>query len=174
MRSHLERFRSGDLTLETLESWLYANSASVQEALGPAIGLKLLEFDFRDKYASHELMKLIDRVYAERYPGELPIDQARRVATEYLNGARNLHSAMRVLASIRFDAPDDWIPDEIVYIDSELDNIPAPEQEPRWEPAIWSTLMSNSSPLMAEYERVAREVCTGLLTKPPMSRKREA
>jgi hypothetical protein len=174
VRSRLERFLAGDLSLEDFESWLYANAESVEGTLGSALGFELLSFDFRGKYANHELKQLIDRIYASLYPNELPVDHARRVAAEYLQGTRDLHSTMRILASIRFDAPEGWIPDEVVYIDSELDNIPAPEQEPHWLRAAWTRLMSQKAPLMNEYARVAREVCADLLVKPAMSQKREA
>ena len=160
--SNLEQFVSGDLPIATFEAWLYANEADLRQVLGP-IGDALIELDFRGAHPVHEAKTLVARAYDALRPGELPRAQAIRVLREFLDGRRDVWSVSRTLAALRFDLPDGTIPDEFVYIDSELDLIPHPSQEPHWSPAVWQRLRDEKAPILAEYQRAAGVVGKELL-----------
>jgi hypothetical protein len=162
--SHLEQFLNGDLSIETFEAWLYENEADVSRVLGP-IGHALIELDFRGAHPVHETKKLVAQAYDAFRPGELPRDYAIRVLREFLDGRRDVWSVSRTLAAIRFDLPEGTIPDEFVYIDSELDLIPHPSQERKWSSVMWQRLQEEKAPILAEYQRAARVVGTELLQR---------
>jgi hypothetical protein len=163
--SCLERFLHGDLSVADFEGWLYLHPETVETAVGPEIGLALLSIDYRGAHPVHEAKKLIERAYELHRTGEVSRDYARRVATEFLEGDRDLWSATRVLSTLRFEGPEGWIPDEFVYIDSELDDIPAPGERFRWDQTAWKRLMGLNTPVVADYERAARVAALSLLER---------
>jgi hypothetical protein len=160
--SHLEQFLNGDLSIATFEAWLYANEADITQLLGP-IGHALIELDFRGAHPVHEAKKLVAQAYDSFRPGELPREQVIRVLREFLDGRRDVWSVSRTLATLRFDLPEGMISDEFVYIDSELDLIPHPTQEPNWSSAVWQRLRGEKAPILAEYQRAARAAGMELL-----------
>jgi hypothetical protein len=163
--SHLERFLHGDLPVAAFEAWLYSQSHAVEETIGPEISLSLLSLNYNGPHADHEARKSIEEAYQVYRPGEMARDRARRVATEFLDGGRDLWSTARILSSLRFEGLEACIPDEFVYIDSELDDIPPPEQRFRWDQAAWKRVRGLEAPVLAEYERAARLASVSLLKR---------
>ena len=162
--SHLEQFLNGDLAIATFEAWLYANEADITQLLG-SIGHAPIELDFRGAHPVHEAKKLVAQAHDSFRPGKLPRDHAIRVLNEFLGGRRDVWSVSRILAALRFDLPEGLIPDEFVHIDSELDLIPQPSQEPNWSSAVWQRLQGEKAPTLAEYQRATRSVGTELLQR---------
>ena len=171
---YLERFLNGDLSVADFEAWLYLHPEAVEATVGPEIGLAFLSIDYRGAHPVHEAKKLIERAYELHRPGEVSRDYARRVCTEFLDGDRDLRSTAKVLSALRFEGPEGWIPDEFVYIDSELDDIPAPRERFRWDQTAWKRLMGLKAPVLTEYDRAARVAALSLLERLADSRAREA
>jgi hypothetical protein len=161
-----ERFDANELPLTELEAWLYANADLLERVLGKDQALDLLSKDFRAKHARHAVLTFVTAAYDAHRPDQLRIDCAIRVLEEFLGGERDIWRTSRTLAALRFEGPDEsWIPDEFVYIDSELDLIPAPDQRHHWEPVALEELMREKEPILAEYIRAAQEVGRDLLSR---------
>ena len=160
----LEAAHTGDLPLDAFEAWVY-RTLELEPLLGADLHLELLAFDFRQPHARHELRKLIERIYAAHRPGALLTDHARRVATEYLEGRRDLRSTCRTFAILWAEGHDDWVPSEFVYIDSELDDVPAPDQWPQWQPAALRRLLARWQPTLRAFEESARAGCEAVLAR---------
>jgi hypothetical protein len=160
----LEAVYSGDLPLPAFEQWVYG-TADLEPAIGATYYLELISFDFRQEYALHELRKLIGRIYDERRPGQLDYDTAKRVARDFLAGQRDLWSTARELTRLWHEGHENWIPSEVVYIDSELDSYPSPAVRPLWDSGALTRLLSRQKPLLQEYERVLREAAEVVLVR---------
>jgi hypothetical protein len=158
----LEAAYAGDLSLDVFERWVY-ETRELEAALGPERYLELISFDYRQRRASRELRKLIDRVYEALRPGELTFDYARRVAEEFLAGERDLWSTARAFTGLWYDGHEDWVPSEFVYVDSELDGFPAPSVQGFWNPDALEQLFGQQRSILAEYERAARDAATKVL-----------
>lgn len=152
----LESAYSGELALSAFEQWLYA-TPELESVVGSDVFLDLIGFDFHQANALHEVRKLILKAYAARRPGEIEFDMARRVATEFLAGRRDMWTTARTFAQLSLDGHESWVPREFVYVDSELDTFPAPAVRPLWDSAALSKLLKRQDPMLERYDRAIRE-----------------
>ena len=51
--------------------------------------------------------------YDLQRPGEIDFDSARRVATEFLAGHRDIWTTARTFARLALDGHDAWVPTEV-------------------------------------------------------------
>jgi hypothetical protein len=140
------------------------NEAEITLVLGP-IGTALIELDCRGAHPLHEAKQLVAQAFDSLKPSGPAREQALRVVREFLAGERELWSVSRTSAVLRFDLPEGVIPDDFVDIDSELDQIPPPNQESRWAAVEWRKLRKEKAAILAEYQRAAREAATELLER---------
>jgi hypothetical protein len=157
----LEMLHTGDLSPDAFEQWAYA-APDLETTLGRDLALELLAFDYRGRGASQELHALVDRAYAERRPGELVYDMARRVAREFLDGERDLWRTTAPFARL-FSQGHDWVPVELVGVDSELDSIPAPRVRASWNPEALAGVLSIHEPHLPGYEKTVRDALASML-----------
>jgi hypothetical protein len=160
--THLEAVHAGDLALAAFEQWLYA-TPGVETALGADAWLALVSLDYDGRFAAHEVRTLVERLYAQRRPGALPADQARRVAREFLADDRDLWSTCATLARLWSQGGEDWVPIDFVGLDSELDAIPAPGIRTRWEPAALQARLSSHASWLEGAHEAAREAARRML-----------
>jgi hypothetical protein len=104
----------------------------------------------------------VERAYAERRPGELVYDMARRVAEEFLAGGRDLWQTTAPFALLVMKGHE-WVPWDFVYIDSELDSIPAPQVRADWDPAALRRVLSEAEATLASYEKTVRDALESVL-----------
>ena len=161
MWRQLETLHTGDLSADAFEQWVYS-APDLETVLGRDLALEFLAFDYRGRGESQELHALVERAYAERRPGELVYDMARRVAEEFLAGERDLWRTTGPLASL-FARGHDWVPVILVGIDSELDSIPAPHVRASWEPDALTRLLAESEAIVASYESTVRDALESML-----------
>lgn len=160
----LEAAHSGDLPLFDFEEWTYRTPA-LEALLGPDLYLELIAFDFGQRDARHELRKLIERIYAAHRPGLLLGDHARRVATEYIEGRRDLWRTTSAFANLWSAGHDDWVPDAFIAIDSELDAVPAPRFRGDWDPVALRRLLAEWRPTLERFEESVRDACRTVLAR---------
>lgn len=105
----LEAVHAGDLARPDFERWLYA-TPEMEAVLGPDAYLELVGRDDRGRFAVHDTRRQVEQLYAERRPGVLVTDRARRVAREFLDGSCDLWSTCRVFSALWADGHDAWVP----------------------------------------------------------------
>jgi hypothetical protein len=161
---HLEAAHAGDTPLPVFEQWVY-ESALAQRVLGPDAYFALAALDYRGRFAVHDTRALIERLYAERRPGALPIDRARRVAREFLDGHRDLWSTSATLATIWRTDGEEWVPIEFVGIDSELDSIPPPGARAVWDAGALAARLKDADAWLQWAHATAGEAAAQMLAR---------
>jgi len=159
-----ESVHTGDLPVEAFERWFYSR-AGMEALLGPALALDFLTLDYRQPDARHELRKLVERAYMRRGPKQLEYDMMRRIANEFLSGERDVWRTAAPFARLIATGEHDWVPLGFLYIDSELDAIPAPGVRSMWQPAALAKLLKKNRALLAGYELALREAVAVLLER---------
>ena len=159
----LASVRYGLVELRTFEQWLYTVQ-ELEAAIGQDQYLALVSFEFDQPHAQHELTRVIDRLYEEVRPSQLRRDAATAIARAFLDGRGDLITTARMLTRFRNDG-ESWVPDEFVYIDSELDDLPMPAEYPNWDQQALAARLAKWQPRLAEFERAAREVSREMLLK---------
>lgn len=156
----LERGHSRRTPIAHFEQWVYAAPDLLREALGAAFILELLEFDYRGERATYELAHLIERIFDQLRPGELPRHTARNVAREYLAGDLPIDPVVATFLGL-YDGRREWVPVDIVLIEYDFSWMPRQE-----------TPGAPSAELMALEERLrvlCREILARLASTEPTS-----
>ena len=159
----LASVRYGLVELRTFEQWIYTVQ-ELEAAVGQDHYLALVSFVFNQPHAQHELTRVIDRLYEDVRPSHLRRDAATAMARAFLSGRRDLATTARMLTRFRNDG-ECWVPDEFVYIDSELDDLPTPAEYQNWDQQVLAATLAEWQPRLAEFERAAREASREMLLK---------
>jgi hypothetical protein len=159
----LASVRYGLIELRAFEQWIYTVQ-ELETAVGKDHYLALVSFEFNQPDAQHELTRVIDRLYEDVRPSHLRRDAATAIARAFLDGRVDLVTTARMLTRIRNDG-ESWVPDEFVYIDSELDDLPMPAEYPNWDQHALAATLAEWRPRLAEFERAARETSREMLLK---------
>ena len=128
----LDRFLSGQMSSADFEQWFYT-TPELESVLGARAFHDLMVFDFKQRDAGSELLKLVRSIYEYARPGRLARDRAFRIAQDLLSGSVEMHEGVRTLAELCLDGHD-WIPSVFVNVLSEFGDIPRREQYALWEP----------------------------------------
>jgi hypothetical protein len=159
----LASVRYGLVELRTFEQWIYT-VRELETAVGQDHYLALVSFVFNQPHAQHELTRVIDRLYEDRRPSHLRRDAATGMVRAFLDGRGDLVTTARMLTRFRNDG-ESWVPDEFVYIDSELDDLPMPAEYPNYDQQALAARLAEWQPRLAEFERAARVVSREMLLK---------
>lgn len=159
----LAAVRYGLVALKLFEQWIYT-APELEGTVGHGHYLALVSFAFNQPHAGHELTRVIDRLYEDRRPSCLRRDAALWITRAFLDGRSDLARTARILVGFR-NSGENWVPDEFVYIDSELDEIPAPSEYHNWDQPALAARLAESKPRLVEFERAAREVAREMLSK---------
>jgi len=159
----LASVRYGLIELSSFEQWIYTVQ-DLEAVVGQNHYLALVSFVFNQPHAKHELTRVIDHLYEEMRPLELRRDAATAMAHAFLDGRVDLIAAARMFTRFRNEG-ESWVPDEFVYIDSELDDLPMPAEYPNWDQHTLAATLAEWQPRLAEFERAARETSREMLLK---------
>jgi hypothetical protein len=159
----LAAVRYGLVEVQLFEQWIYT-APELEGAVGHDHYLALVSFAFNQPHAGHELTRVIDRLYEDRRPSCLRRDAALWITRAFLGGRSDLATTARTLVGFR-NSGENWVPDEFVYIDSELDEIPAAAEYPNWDEQALAAKLAELQPRLVEFERAAREVARDMLSK---------
>ena len=129
----LEQFLAGEISSADFEQW-FCTTSELESALGSRAYRELFAFDFRQRDAANELLKLVRSIYEWARPARLARDRGFRIARGLLSGMVEIHDGVRVLAELCMDGHD-WVPGLFVNVKAEFDGIPKPEQYEQWEPS---------------------------------------
>lgn len=157
----LDRLLAREVPVRDFERWVYG-SPELEAELGPGDYLRLLEFDYGQPDAGHELHKVVAGIYERRRPGMLVPDRVWRLACGLAGGTLDLAPAVHRLASLWFEGHG-WIPLDFVAISSELDELPGPEQRPLWDPAALASKLREWEPALDRLAADAADAARRLL-----------
>lgn len=148
----LEQFLAGVVSAADFEQWLHS-SPGLESALGSRAYRDIRSFDFRQRDAGQELLKLVRSIYEYSRPGRLARDRAFRIARGLVNGNVPIHDGVRELAGLCLDGHD-WVPGIFVSVQWEFDKMPKPDQYDRLEPDALAARLEESR-LMTKLHRPA-------------------
>ncbi|MEW5929065.1 MAG: hypothetical protein AB1941_16515 [Gemmatimonadota bacterium] len=142
----LDRLLAREVPVREFERWVYG-SPELEAELGPGDHLRLLEFDYGQPDAAHELYRVVASIYEHRRPGMLVPDRVWRLACGLAAGTLDPVTSTHRLAELWY-AGHEWIPLDFVGISSELDELPRPEQRQLWDPAALASKLREWEPTL--------------------------
>ncbi len=157
----LDRVLTRELPVREFERWVY-DSPELEGELGAWDYLRLLEFDYGQPDAVHELHRIVAGIYERKRPGMLVPDRVWRLACGLSTGALPLVPAVDQLASLWWSGHE-WIPTDFVGISTELDDLPLPGHYPLWKPEAFASRPEEWQPHLDHLATVAAEVARELL-----------
>lgn len=152
---HLEAAHAGDSSPEELERWI-AETPELESLIGSTLYLELISLDFHGAHPARDLYSLIERIYEAHRPSALAYDRAHRIATEFLEGTRDLWETASLLSWLSLTGHESWIPMECHAISAGLSEIPAPKQRHLWQPTALNHLLIENEPYIHECEQRLR------------------
>jgi hypothetical protein len=126
-------FLEGKQDSATFEKWLCL-SPNLEIVLGKTTWLELVSTNFQNAAEAHELREKITKLVEQHNPGHLIHEQVKSILEGMLNGTMDLVSGCRRLSKY-WNQQNEWIPVIFVGYDSELDEVPLPEQYGLWSKA---------------------------------------
>lgn len=157
----LDRVLTRELPVREFERWVY-DSPELEGELGAWDYLLLLEFDYEQPDAGHELDKIVAGIYERNRPGMLVPDRVWRLACGLSTGALPPWQAVHRLADLWY-AGHEWIPIDFVGISSDLDDFPLPAQHPLWKPEALAAKLGEWQPRLDRLAGEAAEAARTLL-----------
>jgi hypothetical protein len=157
----LDRVLTRELPVREFEGWVY-DSPELETELGARDYLRLLEFDYGQPDAGHELDRIVAGIYERKRPGMLVPDRVWRLACGLSTGTLPLARTVDQLASLWWSGHE-WIPIDFVGISSDMDHVPRPAQHPLWNPAALASRLEEWQPDLDHLATVAAEAARLLL-----------